>query len=155
MQAVQFVVNGRACSAPGPSRRRLIDVLREDLGLLGTREGCGDGECGACQVLLDGRPVPACDTPLEAVDGRDVLTVEGLAQLPEGAALVRAFVAEQAAQCGYCSSGVLVAATALLRAQPQPDDASVRRVLDPHLCRCGAHPRILRAVRRAAQELAR
>ena len=139
-------VNGvvhELAAAPGA---RLLDVLRDELQLKGTRFGCGSGDCGACQVLLDDRAVPACDTPLWACEGHALTTVEGLP-----AALREAFVAEQAAQCGYCSSGMLVAAAALLRANPRPRDDEVRRALDAQLCRCGAHPRIVRAVLRAAE----
>jgi nicotinate dehydrogenase subunit A len=128
-----------------PARARLLDVLRDELGLKGTRFGCGTNECGACHVLLDGRSVAACDTPLWAAAGHEVTTVEGL---PER--LREAFVAEQAAQCGYCSSGMLVAAAALLRTQPHPTEHQVRESLDGHLCRCGVHNRIVRAVLRAA-----
>ena len=138
-------VNGQARDVAAQPGARLLDVLRDELQLVGTRFGCGSGECGACQVLLDGRAVPACDTPLWATDGHEVTTVEGL---PE--ALRQAFVDEQAAQCGYCSSGMLIGAAALLRTNPRPSDAQVRQVLDGHLCRCGAHNRIVRAVLRAA-----
>jgi nicotinate dehydrogenase subunit A len=148
MDATPLSVNGQrhALSGPGclPSAR-LLDVLRDELGLQGTRFGCGTGACGACHVLLDGRSVPACDTPLWAAGGHAVTTVEGLPS-----ALRQAFEAEQAAQCGYCSAGMLVAAAALLQARPQPTDAEVRSALDGHLCRCGAHNRIVRAVLRAA-----
>lgn len=142
----RLVVNGRACDVAAPASARLLDVLREDLGLVGTRLGCGSGECGACQVLLDGRAVASCDLPLAACEGHAVTTVEGL-----DARLRAAFVAEQAAQCGYCSSGMLVAAAALLRANPAPAADDVKAALDRHLCRCGAHPRIVRAVQRAAR----
>ena len=127
----------------------LLDVLRDELQLKGTRFGCGAGECGACQVLVDGRSVAACNTPLAAVEGHAVTTVEGL-----DARLAEAFIAEQAAQCGYCSSGMLIGAAALLRQQPQPSEAQVRSALDGHLCRCGAHNRIVRAVLRAARSVA-
>jgi nicotinate dehydrogenase subunit A len=142
-------VNGEwrpVAAAPGA---RLLDVLRDGLQLKGTRFGCGSGECGACQVLLDGRAIAACDTPLSACEGHEVTTVEGL-----DARLRQAFVDEQAAQCGYCSSGMLIAAAALLRVNPKPGDSEVRAALDGHLCRCGAHNRIVRAVQRAAQALA-
>lgn len=133
-------------AAPGA---RLLDVLRDELGLKGTRLGCGANQCGACHVLVDGRSMAACDTPLWSVQGKAVTTVEGL-----DARLRQAFVEEQAAQCGYCSSGMLVAAAALLRSQPQPTEAELRSALDGHLCRCGAHNRIVRAVLRAAGGLA-
>ena len=140
-------VNGRSHTpaAPWPAQARLLDVLRDALGMKGTRFGCGANACGACHVLPDGRSVAACDTPLWAAQGHDITTVEGLPL-----ALREAFVAEQAAQCGYCSSGMLIAAAALLRSHPHPSDAEVRQALDGHLCRCGAHNRIVRAVLRAA-----
>jgi nicotinate dehydrogenase subunit A len=124
----------------------LLDVLRGDLGLVGSRFGCGVGLCGACFVLLDGHPAPACDTPLWSAAGRAVTTVEGL----RGHPLLDAFLAEQAAQCGYCLSGILVSAAALLAREPHPDEAAVKGALDRHLCRCGAHGRMVRAVLRAA-----
>ena len=138
-------INGGLRELQAPAGARLLDVLRDDLGLKGTRFGCGAGECGACQVLLDGRSVPACDTPLWAVEGHELTTVEGLPAM-----LRQAFADEQAAQCGYCSSGMLVAAAALLQVNPNPTDAEVRAALDGHLCRCGAHNRIVRAVLLAA-----
>jgi nicotinate dehydrogenase subunit A len=138
-------INGVARTLQAAPGARLLDLLREDLGLKGTRFGCGANECGACHVLLDGRSVAACDTPLWAAAGHEITTVEGL---PAG--LREAFVAEQAAQCAYCSSGVLVSAAALLRHTPQPSEEQVRIALDGHLCRCGAHNRIVRAVLRAA-----
>lgn len=146
---VALVVNGVERAVDAAANARLVDVLRDDLGLVGTRLGCGEAACGACHVLVDGQSVPACDTPLWAVQRKAVTTVEGLP-----AALRAAFVAEQAAQCGYCSSGMLVAAAALLRRTPHPTEADVRAALDRHLCRCGAHPRIVRAVLRAAGEAA-
>jgi nicotinate dehydrogenase subunit A len=145
MSAIQLNVNGQTHAVEGAPAALLLDVLRDDLGLVGTRLGCGAGQCGACHVLLDGRSVASCDTPLWACEGHAVTTVEGLP-----ARLRDAFVTEQAAQCGYCSSGVLIAAAALLRLRPQPSEAEVRQALDGHLCRCGAHNRIVRAVLRAA-----
>ncbi len=145
MSPIHLTVNGEAHAVPAAPSARLLDVLRDDLGLKGTRFGCGANQCGACHVLLDGRSVAACDTPLWACVGHAVTTVEGLP-----ARLRAAFGAEQAAQCGYCSSGMLIAAAALLQATPQPTDAEVRLALDGHLCRCGAHNRIVRAVLRAA-----
>ncbi|MDP3084584.1 MAG: (2Fe-2S)-binding protein [Rubrivivax sp.] len=146
METVRFSVNGVAQAVIAAPKTPLLDVLREQLQLKGTRFGCGAGECGACQVLLDGRAVPACDTPLWAVAGHEVTTVEGLGW----PGLREAFVAEQAAQCGYCTSGMLIGAAALLKRQPRPSEAEVRQALDGHLCRCGAHNRIVRAVLRAA-----
>lgn len=121
-------------------------MLRGDLGLMGSRFGCGTGLCGACFVLLDGHPAPACDTPLWSAAGKVVTTVEGLREHP----LLAAFLAEQAAQCGYCVSGILVSAAALLDRDPRPGERAVAEALDRHLCRCGAHGRMVRAVLRAA-----
>lgn len=146
MPAIGFVVNGTPHSLDADPNTPLLDVLRDELQLKGTRFGCGAGECGACQVLVDGRSTASCITPLVAVEGREVTTVEGL-----DASLREAFIAEQAAQCGYCSSGMLIGAAALLRSEPRPSEAQVRAALDGHLCRCGAHNRIVRAVQRAAQ----
>lgn len=143
-------INGSERTVQADENTPLLDVLRNDCGLKGTRFGCGSGECGACHVLLDGVSVPACDTPVGTVQHRAIVTVEGLA--PDGVmgALQQAFLAEQAGQCGYCLSGVLASATALLARTPQPSEAQVRAALDAHLCRCGAHNRIVRAVLRAA-----
>lgn len=147
----QLCVNGalHTLDATVPPQARLLDLLRDTLQLKGTRFGCGSGDCGACQVLLDGRPVAACTTPLWACEGHAVTTVEALEPR-----LREAFAAEQAAQCGYCSSGMLVAAAGLLRTTPRPTAAQVVAALDGHLCRCGAHPRIVRAVLRAAEAAA-
>jgi nicotinate dehydrogenase subunit A len=148
-EARSLRVNGRECRVNAPLQARLLDVLRDELQLKGTRFGCGANECGACHVLIDGRSVAACDTPLWATLAHQVTTVEGL-----DARLHQAFVDEQAAQCGYCSSGMLVACAALLRSNPQPSSTQIRQALDGHLCRCGAHNRIVRAVQRAAIAMA-
>ncbi|WP_281365219.1 (2Fe-2S)-binding protein [Phytohabitans houttuyneae] len=139
-------MNGERHTVEADPDTSLLDVLRGDLGLVGSRFGCGTGLCGACFVLLDGHPAPACDVPLWSAAGKAVTTVEGLAGHP----LLPAFVAEQAAQCGYCVSGVLVSAAALLAREPHPDEEAVKGALDRHLCRCGAHGRMVRAVLRAA-----
>lgn len=144
--SVELRVNGRAHVLDAPGRESLLDVLRERLGLKGTRFGCGSGDCGACRVLVDGAPVAACQATLGACAGAAITTVEGLAPR-----LAQAFFDEQAAQCGYCASGMLVAAEALLRRQPSPSEDEVKQALDGQLCRCGAHPRIVRAVLRAAR----
>ncbi len=148
METTRFTVNGTQHALQADPKTPLLDVLRDELGLKGTRFGCGAGECGACHVLIDGVSQASCNLPLWAVQGKAIITVEGLPP-----ALADAFVAEQALQCGYCASGVLVGAAALLQRQPQPTDADVRSALDGHLCRCGAHNRIVRAVLRAAQSL--
>jgi nicotinate dehydrogenase subunit A len=143
-----LTVNGRPREVEADPDATLLDVLRDGVDLKGTRFGCGQGACGACVVLLDDRPTPSCDTPMWSVAGRTVTTVEALADPPHP--LVAAFVAEQAVQCGYCVSGILVTAAALLAEHPHPDEAAVAAALDRHLCRCGAHRRIIRAVLRAA-----
>ena len=128
----------------------LVDALRDLLDLKGTRYGCGAGQCGACFVLVDGHALPSCDTPLWAVEGKSVTTVEGLGTPAAPHPLQQAFLDEQAAQCGYCTSGMLISAAALLRRNPRPDEAQVRAALERNLCRCGSHNRIVRAVLRAA-----
>lgn len=146
--SIVVTVNGVRRTIDADPKTLLLDVLRDECRLMGTRFGCGAGECGACQVLLDGRSTASCNTPLAAVEGCDVTTVEGL-----DARFSEAFIAEQAAQCGYCSSGMMVGAAALLRQKSSPNDADVRSALDGHLCRCGAHNRIVRAVLRAAETM--
>ncbi|HEX2547894.1 MAG TPA: (2Fe-2S)-binding protein [Ramlibacter sp.] len=143
-------VNGSPRTVEADENTPLLDVLRNACGLKGPRFGCGVGECGACHVLVDGVSTPACDTPVWAAQGKQVVTVEGLASDGAAGRLQQAFLAEQAGQCGYCLSGILATATALLAREPQPSEAQVRAALDPHLCRCGAHNRIVRAVLRAA-----
>ena len=150
---VRFTVNGAEREVDAAEDSPLIYALRNSLGLKGTRFGCGADQCGACYVLLDDRAVPACDTPLWAAAGKRVTTVEGLGTPEHPHPLQRAFLAEQAAQCGYCSSGILIASAALLRHNPDPSDTQVREALDRHLCRCGTHNRIVRAVLRAAREM--
>ena len=129
----------------------LLDALRDTLKLKGTRFGCGSNQCGACFVLIDGRAVASCDTPLWAAAGKEVTTVEGLGTAERPHPLQSAFMAEQAMQCGYCVSGILISAAALLARNPDPTEAEVRSSLDRNLCRCGAHNRMVRAVLRAAQ----
>lgn len=143
---IAFAVNGRPVAVAEDGTTPLLDVLRNHLGLTGTRYGCGAELCGACAVLVDGQPTYACSRELATLEGRAVTTVEGLARHP----IVAALLAEQAGQCGYCLSGIAVAAAALLAANPSPSRADIAQALTPHLCRCGAHPRIFRAVARAA-----
>jgi nicotinate dehydrogenase subunit A len=150
---VRLEVNGRRCESAAAADTPLIYVLRNDLGLKGTRFGCGSEQCGSCLVLVDGKPAYACTTPVSAVAGRRVTTVEGLAAGDEPHALQRALIAEQAAQCGYCLSGIVIRGAALLAENADPTEAQVRSALDAHLCRCGSHNRIVRAVLRAAAEL--
>ena len=138
-------VNGDDVEIPADDATPLIYALRNDLHLKATRFGCGDGQCGACLVLVDGHPTPSCETPLWAVAGKTVTTVEALRDHPVIAALLE----EQAAQCGYCTSGIVISAVALLTRTPQPSEDEVRAALEPNLCRCGVHNRVITAVRRA------
>ena len=154
MPTIQFQLNGAATAVDVDPDRTLLDVLRGRLGVTGAHFGCGAGECGACHVMVDGRAMAACDMPMWSVAGKDVVTVEGLGTVEQPHPLQRAFVSEQAMQCGYCVSGVLISAAALLRRNPTPTEAEVRAALDRNLCRCGSHNRMVRAVLRAASELA-
>ena len=149
-----LVVNGASRTVQADGSRSLLDIVRNELGLKGSRYGCGTGQCGACMMLVDGRAVFSCDTPLWAADGKQVITVEGLREHPVGAMLQDEFVRQQAAQCGYCTAGLLVAATALLDGGPVGDEARLRSELDRNLCRCGAHGRVVRAVRNVSDALA-
>ena len=144
-------VNGQAREADVPLGTTLLGVLRDDLGLTAARFGCGHGACGACYVLVEGRAVPACMTSVEESAGKNITTVEGLAKDGELHPVQRAFVEEDAMQCGYCISGMLISSAALLAETPHPSDAQIREALAPHLCRCGVYLRAMRAVRRAAQ----
>lgn len=149
-------VNGQERAIEADDQAPLLDLLRNACNLKGTRFGCGTGACGACHVLVDGASVPACDTSAWAVRGKSVVTVEGLSEGGTPSRLQQALLDEQAGQCGYCLSGILASATALLARTPQPTEAQVREALDRHLCRCGAHNRVVRAVLRASgQEVAR
>jgi aerobic-type carbon monoxide dehydrogenase small subunit (CoxS/CutS family) len=144
-------VNGERHELEVRADRRLVDVLRDDLGLLGTKLGCGEGSCGACAVLLDGRPVASCIQLAAAAAGREVVTIEGLSR--DGATpLQEAFVAEDALQCGFCTPGQIVTATALLERTPSPSPEEIRVAMAGNLCRCGAYPKIERAILRAAGE---
>jgi nicotinate dehydrogenase subunit A len=150
--AIALTVNGIARHIDAVPSTPLLAILRDSLGLAGARFGCGDGQCGTCMVLLDGRPVTACDTPVAAAAGKSVTTVEGLGRPARPHPLQAAFIAEQALQCGYCAPGIMISAAALLAANPSPSDAEVRAALDRNLCRCGAHNRMVRAVLRAAAQ---
>lgn len=146
-----LTVNGAEHKVDADPDTPLLYVLRDHLGLKGTRFGCGLGQCGACHVLVDGRAVTSCDLPLWAAAGRTVTTVEGLGTDEAPHPLRQAFTDEQAAQCGYCLSGILVTAAALLADDPGADEHAVRAALDRNLCRCGSHNRIVRAVLRAGE----
>jgi aerobic-type carbon monoxide dehydrogenase small subunit (CoxS/CutS family) len=151
--ALTLEVNGETHVLDVLPTRRLLSVLRDDLALTGAKLGCGEGACGACAVLLDGRPVTSCLIPVGAAEGRTVTTIEGLAR--DGRALEEAFVAEDALQCGFCTPGQIVSATALLVETPTPTREQIRTALAGNLCRCGAYPKIERAILRASgQEVA-
>jgi nicotinate dehydrogenase subunit A len=151
--AVSFAVNGTTQEVEAAETVPLLEVLRNHLGLRGARYGCGLEQCGCCMVLVDGEPAYACTREVGTVANRDVTTIEGLGTLAEPHPLQQAFLDEQAGQCGYCLSGILISAKALLDRNPDPSRADIVAALDKHLCRCGAHQRILRAVERAAAAL--
>jgi nicotinate dehydrogenase subunit A len=145
-------VNGRQATVTAEPDTPLLYILRNDLGLNGAKFGCGLGQCGACTVLVEGQPVRSCVTELSAVAGRPITTLEGLGTLDTLHKLQRAFIAEQAAQCGYCINGMIMEAKALLDRNAEPTDPEIRDALAEHLCRCGTHNRIVAAVQRAVKE---
>jgi nicotinate dehydrogenase subunit A len=153
MSAISFTVNGRAVSVDGNGDTLLLDVLRNHLDLTGTRFGCGLEQCGSCMVLIDGAPEKSCGKALSTVAGKNVLTIEGLGTSAGPHPLQQAFLDEQAGQCGYCLSGILISAKALLDRNPAPSRAEIAAALDDNICRCGSHHRILRAIARAAAML--
>jgi len=150
-QTVNFQLNGKAVSVtPLSDDAPLLDVLRNALGLTGTRFGCGLEQCGCCTVLIDGQTEKSCAKPVWSVEGKSVVTIEGLGSKEKPHPLQQAFLDEQAGQCGYCLSGIIVAAKALLDTNPSPTRAEIADALDGNICRCGSHNRILRAIERAA-----
>ena len=152
-ETFKLKVNGAEREVSAEPNTPLVYCLRNDLALKGTRFGCGSGHCGACTVLMDGNAVQSCDTPLWSAAGRSITTIEGLGSVEHPHPLQQAFLDEQAAQCGYCSNGIMMSAAALLRTNRDPSDAEIAAALDRNLCRCGTHVRILRAIRRAAAAL--
>lgn len=148
--SLSITVNGAARTVEADGATPLLYVLRNDLNLKGARFGCGIGSCGACTVVVGNKAVQSCDVSLEAVKDQPVTTLEGIGSADKLHALQQAFIDEQAAQCGYCTSGIIMTAYALLKSNPQPDDDAIRAALDGNICRCGTHARIIRAVRRAA-----
>jgi carbon-monoxide dehydrogenase small subunit len=152
--SIRFVLNRRPAAVDAPPAARLLDVLRGPLGLTGTKEGCGEGECGSCTVLLDGTPVNACLVLVGQVEGRAVTTIEGLGESRGLSVLQEAFVKEGGLQCGICTPGFLVSAEALLEAIPQPGETDIREALAGNLCRCTGYQRIVEAVRAASKEKA-
>lgn len=149
---IPMTLNGTAVEVDAPASATLLNVLSNDLNAFGPKFGCGKNQCGACTVLVDGQPVRSCQTPATSASGRQVTTLQGLLEDGQPNKLQQAFIDEQAAQCGYCSSGMILAAQALLNSNPSPDEADVRQALNGNLCRCGSHNRIVRAVLRAAEE---
>jgi nicotinate dehydrogenase subunit A len=148
---VKLIVNGREHDVSADPDTPLLYVLRDELALNGAKFGCGLGQCGACTVMVDGKAVFSCVTPILLLEGKQVTTVEGLGTLDNPGPLQRAFMEEQAAQCGYCIPGMMMRAQALLQNNPLVSDADIRAALQPNLCRCGTHMRILRAVKRASR----
>jgi nicotinate dehydrogenase subunit A len=153
MPQFDLVVNRSAVTVTADGETPLLDVLRNHLGLTGTKFGCGLEQCGCCMVLIDGRPEKSCGKPLATVAGREVVTIEGLGTPDRPHPLQQAFLDEQAGQCGYCLSGVLISAKALLDDNPTPTRREIAQALDDNICRCGSHLRILRAVERAALQM--
>jgi nicotinate dehydrogenase subunit A len=151
---LDFVVNGRAVSVACDGTVPLLTVLRDHLDLRGTKFGCGTEQCGACMVLIDGKPEFSCSREAATIAGRAITTVEGLSNGGALHALQQAFLDEQAGQCGYCLSGILISASALLEKSSKPSRADIVAALDPHLCRCGIHNRVVRAVQKAASSIA-
>jgi nicotinate dehydrogenase subunit A len=150
MEPIRFVVNGREVAVAARPGAPLLYVLRNHLGLKGTRFGCGEGDCGACMVWLDGQPTASCQLPLTSAEGREITTVEGLAAKDGLHPVQEAILRLNAGQCGYCLSGVIMSAAALVRDEAQPSKVRIAEALDGHLCRCGAHRRIIDAVHEAA-----
>jgi len=153
MPNVRFRLNGVETEIDADPDTPLLDVLRGQLSLTGSHFGCGAGECGACTVLLDDHAINSCDTPLWSVADKAVTTIEGLGSADAPHALQRAFIAEQAMQCGYCLSGIMMSAAALLKKNTNPTSADIKAALDRNLCRCGSHNRMVRAILRAAAEM--
>jgi nicotinate dehydrogenase subunit A len=151
--ALKFRLNGKDVSVDVEPQTPLLEVLRNDVELNGPKFGCGLAQCGACAVLLDGVSVRSCVIPVQSVAGKNITTLEGLGSVAQPHPLQAAFIAEQALQCGYCASGIITSAAALLEKNPTPSNDDIRRALSTHLCRCGAHPRMVRAVARAAKQL--
>lgn len=151
MSRIELTVNGTKHSVEASPLSRLIDVLREDLGLTGTKEGCGEGECGSCTVLMEGEPVNACLVPIGQCAGREVVTVEGLVQAKKLSRLASAFIDRGGAQCGICTPGMIVSAHHLLQGNPDPTDGEIRQALAGNICRCTGYTGIVEAVQEAAK----
>ena len=152
---VKLTVNGQEKTITTDSQRSLLDVLREDLGLTGAKYACGEGQCGACSVLIDGRRVLSCVTPVSKVDRKTIVTIEGLAKDDALHPVQEAFIEEGAMQCGYCTGGMILAAVALLEENANPTDQEVAEGMNGNICRCNGYPKIVNAVRRAAEKMRR
>jgi len=151
--SITLTVNGKTHEVAADPETPLLYVLRNDLKLKGARYGCGLGQCGACTVIVDGKAVQSCDVPVSAATGKAITTIEGISRNGKLHALQEAFISEQAAQCGYCATGIIMSAKALLDVNPKATEQEIRTALKGNLCRCGTHQRILRAIQRAAKEL--
>ena len=149
---ISFTVNGEPRTVTTDPQRPLLDILREEFHLTGTKYGCGEGQCRACSVLINGKSSAACITPISSVDKQYVLTIEGLATGSKLHPIQEAFLAESAFQCGYCTAGMIIGAVGLLKEKPAPSDSDIRSHMQGHICRCGTYPRILKAIRRAAKQ---
>ena len=150
-QAIALTVNGKQLTVKTDPERPLLDVLRKDLDLTGAKFGCGEQQCGACTVLVDGKPTYSCTTRVAAIEGRKIETIEGLSDGEKLHPLQEAFLAEGALQCGYCTPGMIVTAVALLREKPHAKHDEIQSAMNRNICRCGTHLRIVRAVERAAK----
>jgi len=148
--AITLIVNGTERKAEAAAGESLLSVLRYRLGLTGTKYGCGEGQCGACTVLLEGKAVRSCLTPAESAAGKKILTIEGLSQDGKLAPVQQAFLEDEAFQCGYCTPGMVMSAHALLAGNPQPSEEEIKQRMNGNVCRCGTYPRIVAAIRRAA-----
>ena len=146
----EFKVNGRVVSVEAEGEASLLSVLREELDLTGTKYGCGEGQCGACTVLVEGRAQRSCVTGVAAVAGKSITTIEGLATGERLHPVQQAFLDEEAMQCAYCTSGMILSAVSLLNAKPKPTDAEIADGMQGNICRCGTHPRVVAAIRRAS-----
>lgn len=153
MKVIEFTVNGRKRRVTVDTDRSLLSVLRDELDLTGTKYGCGEGQCGACTVLIEGQPARSCLTPIAAVAGKQVMTIEGLEQGERLHPLQEAFIETGAMQCGYCTPGMIMSAMALLKKNPNPSDQQIIQFMEGNICRCGTYPRILAAIRKAAKKI--
>jgi aerobic carbon-monoxide dehydrogenase small subunit len=150
-QTIRFTVNGQPRTVTTDPQRPLLEVLREDLQLTGTKYGCGEGRCGACTVLIGGRSSASCITPISKVENQQIITIEGLAENGKLHPVQEAFLAEEAMQCGYCTPGMILNTVSLLETRPHPTDAEIATAIEGHVCRCCGYPRILKAIKRAAE----